>query len=61
VTSPISKRGKLIFGVGCGVFNVVVRFYGSMPEATTFAILFMNGLAPMIDKLTVPRTFGWEE
>jgi len=59
VTSPMSKRGRLVFGIGCGVFNVVARFYGSMPEATTFAILFMNGLAPLIDKAFKPRTFGW--
>lgn len=59
VTSPMSKWGRVVFGAGCGVFNVVARFYASMPEATTFAILFMNGLAPLIDKAFRPRTFGW--
>lgn len=59
VTSPVSKNGRLVFGIGCGVFNVVTRFYGAMPETTTFAILFMNGLAPLIDRAFVPRTFGW--
>jgi electron transport complex protein RnfD len=59
VTSPMTKRGKLVFGVGCGTFNIVTRFFGPMPETTTFAILFMNGLAPLIDKAFQPRTFGW--
>ncbi len=59
VSSPMTKNGRLIYGIGCGVFNAVGRFYGPAPESTTFAILFMNGLAPLIDKMFVPRTFGW--
>jgi electron transport complex protein RnfD len=59
VSSPMSKRGRLIYGMGCGLFNGVGRFVAPMPETTTFAILFMNGLAPLIDRLTRPRTFGW--
>jgi len=59
VSSPMTRNGRLIYGIGCGVLNAVGRFYGSMPEATTFAILFMNGLAPMIDKMFRPRVFGW--
>jgi len=59
VSSPMTKNGKLVFGIGCGVLNSVGRFYGPMPETTTFAILFMNGLAPLIDKAFTPRTFGW--
>lgn len=59
VSSPLSKNGRLVFGVGCGTFNIVTRFYGAMPETTTFAILFMNGLAPLIDRAFVPRTYGW--
>ncbi len=58
VTSPMDPRGRFLFGVGCGVFNMVVRLYGPMPEATTFAILFMNGLVPLIDRAFRPRTFG---
>jgi electron transport complex protein RnfD len=60
VTSPVSRAGRLLFGIGCGTFNVIARFYGPMPEATTFAILFMNGLSPLIDRAFVPRVFGWE-
>jgi len=59
VTSPMTPLGRFVFGVGCGVFNVVGRFFGPMPEATTFAILFMNGLVPLIDRGLRPRTFGW--
>lgn len=59
VSSPMTKNGKLVFGIGCGVFNTVGRFFGPSPESTTFAILFMNGLAPLIDKMFTPRTFGW--
>ncbi len=59
VTSPMTRAGRLVFGCGCGLFNVVGRFFGPMPESTTFAILFMNGLVPLIDKGFAPRTFGW--
>ncbi len=59
VSSPMTRNGRLVYGVGCGLFNAVGRFYGSMPEVTTFAILFMNGLAPLIDRFFRPRTFGW--
>jgi electron transport complex protein RnfD len=59
VTSPMSRWGRLVFGIGCGLFNALGRLYGPAPEYTTFAILFMNGLAPLIDKAFVPRTFGW--
>ena len=59
VTSPMNKNARLVFGVGCGLFNAVGRFFGSMPEVTTYAILFMNGLAPLLDRLMRPRVFGW--
>jgi electron transport complex protein RnfD len=59
VSSPMSKTGRLVYGIGCGLFNGVGRFVSPMPESTTFAILFMNGLAPLIDRMTRPRTFGW--
>jgi Na+-translocating ferredoxin:NAD+ oxidoreductase subunit D len=59
VTSPMTPLGRLLFGCGCGLFNVVGRFYGPMPESTTFAILFMNGLVPLIDRWLKPRTYGW--
>jgi electron transport complex protein RnfD len=59
VTSPVTANGRLVFGIGCGVFNITTRFFGPMPETTTFAILFMNGLAPLIDRMFMPKPFGW--
>ncbi len=60
VTSPMTYTGRFVFGCGCGLINVVARLFGPAPEATTWAILFMNGLVPLIDRLTLPRVFGWE-
>ncbi len=59
VSSCVTRNGRLVFGIGCGVFNIVTRFFGPMPETTTFAILFMNGLAPLIDRMFMPKPFGW--
>jgi electron transport complex protein RnfD len=58
VTSPVTKTGKLIFGIGCGVITMLIRLYGSMPEGVTFGILIMNALTPIIDNFTIPRKFG---
>ena len=58
VTSPVAPRGKLIFGIGCGVMTMLVRLYGIYPEGVTFAILLMNAVTPIIDNLTLPRKYG---
>ena len=58
VTSPITYRGKIIFGIGCGVTTVIVRLLGGMPEGVCFSILLMNALTPIIDKYTMVRPFG---
>ncbi len=58
VTSPLTYRGKIIFGIGCGVTTVIVRLLGGMPEGVCFSILLMNALTPMIDKYTMVRPFG---
>lgn len=58
VTSPTTKIGRLIFGIGCGLVTMFVRIIASAPEGVTYAILFMNALVPLIDRYTVPRTFG---
>ena len=57
-TSPLSARGQIIYGVMCGVLTVLIRAYGAYPEGTMFAILIMNFVAPLIDKLLRPRVFG---
>ncbi len=58
VTSPITSVGRLIYGVGCGLITVFIRFFGGYAEGVTFAILIMNTLVWYIDTLTKPRVFG---
>ena len=71
VTCPITRKGKVIMGIGCGLMLFVVRvgigeltlftrgvYHNSYPEGCSFAILFMNAFTPLIDKLTAPRVFG---
>ena len=58
VTNPLTRWGKVVFAVGCGIITVVLRFYANLPEGVMFAILFMNGCSPLIDRYLVPRTFG---
>ena len=57
-TSPSTKLGKIIFGVGCGLITFVIREFGGYPEGVSFAILFMNILTPYISALTRKRPFG---
>lgn len=58
VTSPVTKKGQLIFGIGCGVLIWLIRTFAGYPEGVAFAVLLMNGLAPIIDQYTRPRAFG---
>ncbi len=58
VTSPITKWGKVIFGVGLGVITMLIRTYSNLPEGVSFAILIMNILVPHIESLTAPTVFG---
>ena len=57
-TSPITPWGKIIMGVGCGLLLFVIRAFANYPEGCSFAILFMNMATPLIDKYTMPRSFG---
>jgi len=57
VTSPISRIGNIIFGIGLGILTCVIRFWGSFGEGVCFAIVIMNILVPLIDKIK-PRRFG---
>ncbi len=57
-TTPITAKGKIIFGIGCGVITFVIRTFGSYPEGVSFSILIMNLLTPYIDKLTRTVPFG---
>lgn len=58
VTSPITKWGKVVFGVGLGVLTMLIRTYSNLPEGVSFAILLMNILVPHIENLTKPKSFG---
>jgi len=58
VTSPLTNRGKLIYGFGCGLITGIIRVYGGMVEGVSFAILLMNIITPHIDNLTIPKPFG---
>jgi len=53
-TAPVTRRGKLLYGVGCGLLTVFIRYFGSLPEGVMFAILTMNLLVWYIDRLTRP-------
>ena len=57
-TCPVTTRGRLLFGFGCGALTVMIRYFGSYPEGVSFAILIMNLLVWYIDKVTVPKRFG---
>ncbi len=57
-TSPVTPKGQIIFGVGCGLLTVLIRYFGSYPEGVSYAILIMNLCVWMIDKNTAPRRFG---
>ncbi len=57
-TTPCTKWGKIIFGVGCGFLTVVIRVWGIYPEGVSFAILIMNILTPYIEKATMTKPFG---
>lgn len=57
-TSPMTKKGVIIYAAGCGLLTVLFRMYTNMPEGVSYAILLMNTAVPLIDRFTVPRPFG---
>jgi len=60
VTSPMSHRGMIIYGVGIGVITILIRNWGAYPEGVSFAILIMNGFTPLINMYMKPSGFGKE-
>ncbi len=58
VTSPMTKKGMVIYAIGIGVITMLIRLWGPYPEGMSFAILIMNALVPLIDKWVRPRRFG---
>lgn len=57
-TSPVTAKGQILYGIGCGVLTVVLRYFGLYPEGVTYAILLMNALTWALDRYTAPRRFG---
>ena len=58
VSSPITNKGMWIFGLGIALIVVIIRVFGGLPEGVMYAILFMNGFVPLINRYTKPRIFG---
>jgi electron transport complex protein RnfD len=58
VTSPLTNKGQVIFGAGCGFLVAIIRFYGGYPEGVCYSILIMNTLVWFIDRVTKPNFFG---
>jgi len=58
VTSPMTPKGQIIFGIGCGLLTVIIRNWGSYPEGVSFAILIMNAFTPLINKYVKTKKFG---
>jgi electron transport complex protein RnfD len=58
VTSPMTGKGMIVYGVGIGIITVLIRVFGAYPEGVQFAILIMNAFVPLIDKYIKPRLYG---
>ncbi len=58
VTSPITKKGQVVFGVGCGLITCVIRLWGGYPEGVCYSILVMNAFVPLIDRFVTKRRYG---
>ena len=58
-TSPVTKKGQVVFGIGCGLLTVFIRFFGNMPEGVSYSILVMNATVFLIEKVTRPRKYGF--
>lgn len=61
VTSPMTNKGQLLFGLGCGAITLLIRLKGGYPEGVCYSILIMNAFVPLIDKVFVPKRFGQEK
>ncbi|QBD84650.1 RnfABCDGE type electron transport complex subunit D [Clostridium tetani] len=57
-TCPITPKGRIIFGIGCGIITSLIRIFGGYPEGVSYSILIMNLFVPLIERWTTPRTFG---
>lgn len=58
VTSPLTKKGQAVFGIGCGLITAIIRLWGGYPEGVSYSILIMNAVVPLIDRYLRPRIYG---
>jgi electron transport complex protein RnfD len=58
VTSPLTRKGQIIFAIGCGIITSVIRLWGGYPEGVSYAILIMNAATPIIDRYTKNKIYG---
>jgi electron transport complex protein RnfD len=58
VTSPVTHLGQVVYGIGCGVITVVIRYFGGYPEGVSYAILIMNCCVVLLDRIGRPKKFG---
>jgi electron transport complex protein RnfD len=58
VTTPVTKIGRYVFGAGCAVLIIIIRYFGGLPEGVMYSILFMNACVPMINRYTRPKRYG---
>ena len=58
VTTPLTRKGQIIFGIGCGLITAIIRLWGGYPEGVSYAILMMNAATPIIDRYTKSRIYG---
>ena len=57
-TSPVTFRGRIVMGIGCGLLTSIIRLYGGYPEGVSYSILLMNIVVPIIDRYMIPESFG---
>lgn len=57
-TSPVTTKGKILFGIGCGLITSLIRLFANLPEGVSYSIILMNILVPHIEALTTPKPFG---
>ena len=57
-SSPISRNGRIVYALGCGVFTMLIRMFASLPEGVSYSIVLMNILVPLIERFTLPKPFG---
>ncbi|MDW7667787.1 MAG: RnfABCDGE type electron transport complex subunit D [Bacillota bacterium] len=57
-SSPVTSKGKIVFGIGAGIFTMLIRIFGAIPEGVSYSILLMNIATPIIERYTAPKVFG---